>query len=115
MRTVSCDFIFRTVHSSAVQDHSISVDSQQAGADIKPNALPRRTCSGGFRSSRWPSRVEQTKQFVGNEPASRGVDVAIPVRALAMGEETLGPLSVAARSQWRTPSRSDGTSPVRAG
>ena len=62
----------------------------KAGADVKPNALPRQPCNGRFCGSGGPSRaVEKTKQFVGNEPSPRGVDMTIPVRALAVGEEAL--------------------------
>jgi hypothetical protein len=59
-------------------------------AHVDAHALARWPCSGESRRDRWPGcPIEETEQLVGNEACPRGIDVPIPLRALAMGEEAL--------------------------
>jgi hypothetical protein len=59
-------------------------------AHVDAHALARWPCSGESRRDRWLGYpIEETEQLVGNEACPRGIDVPIPLRALAMGEEAL--------------------------
>src|ERR1700732_2327338 len=61
----------------------------QAGADVEPNTFVRRAGGGPACRKRPACFLEQAEQPVRNETRPRRIEVAIALRALAVGEETL--------------------------
>src|SRR6266576_2846655 len=72
-----------------VQIRASAPHAAHAGADIDPYALAPVSCRQ-FRGDARPSHpFEKVEQLVRNEAASRGIDMAVALRVLAMGEEAL--------------------------
>src|SRR5260221_2203067 len=71
------------------EQFSSSPHSAHSRTDIDAHALARRACRRSRHHLRPCCLLEEVEQSLRDEARPRGIDVAITVRALAMGEEAL--------------------------